>query len=111
MLKEKEDVSADVFTAHGGLFKVKGVAQQLLANTLNVPVSVSESAGEGGAWGMALLAAYSLKGNSLPLGEWLDKEVFKNVETFILQPEADKSNGFDKFFSLYKSGLPALNIL
>lgn len=109
MLKEKEGVSAEGFTAHGGLFKVKGVAQQLLANTLNVPISASESAGEGGAWGMALLAAYSLKGSSLPLGEWLDKEVFKNVETFILHPEEEKADGFDKFFSLYKSALPALD--
>jgi len=109
MLKEKEGVSAEGFTAHGGLFKVKGVAQQLLANTLNVPISASESAGEGGAWGMALLAAYSLIGSSLPLSKWLDKEVFKNVETFILHPEEEKADGFDKFFSLYKSGLSALN--
>lgn len=109
MLGEKEGVSADGFTAHGGLFKVKGVAQQLLANTLNVPICTSESAGEGGAWGMALLAAYSLNGNSLPLGQWLDEKVFKNVQTLILHPEANKADGFDKFFALYKSELPALN--
>ncbi len=109
MLKEKEGVSADGFTAHGGLFKVKGVAQQLLSNTLYVPISTSEAAGEGGAWGMALLAAYSLKGNSLPLGKWLDEEVFRNVETLVLHPETDKARGFDRFFSLYKSGLPALD--
>ena len=109
MLKENENISADGFTAHGGLFKVTGVAQQLLSNTLNTPISVSKTAGEGGAWGMALLAAYSLKGSSLPLSKWLDKEVFKNVETFILHPEEEKADGFDKFFSLYKSGLSALN--
>ena len=58
---------------------------------------------------MALLAAYSLKGSSLPLSKWLNTEVFKNVETFILHPEEEKADGFDKFFSLYKSRLSALN--
>ncbi|MBQ4545345.1 MAG: ATPase [Oscillospiraceae bacterium] len=109
MLEEKEKISADNFTAHGGLFKVEGVAQQLLANTLNVPVSISASAGEGGAWGMALLAAYSIAGRSRSLGQWLDECVFKNIKKTTLQPEKAKKEGYDSFFALYKEGLGMFN--
>ncbi len=109
MLQEKEAVTADGFTAHGGLFKVAGVAQQLLANTLNTPISVSATAGEGGAWGMALLAAFSVCGGGLSLSDWLDGKVFANIETSVLLPEKEKEEGFNRFFELYKSGLSALD--
>ena len=110
MLLEKEGVTAEGFTAHGGLFKVAGVAQQLLANTLGTPISVSETAGEGGAWGMALLAAYSVSSDSLPLADWLDNKVFAKMETSTLLPEKDKAEDFEHFFALYKSGLSALDV-
>ena len=61
ILTEKENVKVDKLLGHGGLFKTKGVGQQLMAGALNVPVAVMESAGEGGAWGIALLAAYMLR--------------------------------------------------
>lgn len=109
MLNEKEGVTADSFTAHGGLFKIAGVAQQLLANTLDTPVSVSEAAGEGGAWGMALLAAFSVSADGLALADWLDCKVFSKMEASTLLPEKDKADGFSHFFSLYKSGLSALD--
>ena len=109
MLLEKEGVTAEGFTAHGGLFKVAGVAQQLLANALGTPISVSETAGEGGAWGMALLAAFSVCSGGLSLSDWLDEKVFSKMEVSTLLPEEDKAEGFARFFGLYKSGLAALD--
>ncbi|MBQ9985052.1 MAG: ATPase [Oscillospiraceae bacterium] len=110
MLKEKEGITASNFCAHGGLFKVPGVAQQLLANAIDTEISVFETAGEGGAWGMALLAAYSVNETSLPLCEWLDKQVFKNTKKVVLMPEKNESEGFDNYFKLYKSGLQAIDM-
>ncbi len=109
ILTENEGVSADNFNAHGGLFKVKGVAQQFLANALNTAVSVSETAGEGGAWGMALLAAYMMNKETHTLGAWLDAEVFKTVNKETLMPEKEGVDGFQKYFELYKSGLSAFD--
>lgn len=109
ILVKNENVSADNFNAHGGLFKVKGVAQQLLANVLNTAISVSETAGEGGAWGMALLAAYMMEKGKQPLGDWLDANVFKLVEKEVSLPDCQAVDGFNKYFELYKSGLCANN--
>lgn len=109
MLSDKEDISADGFTAHGGLFKVPGVAQQLLANTLDTPISVLETAGEGGAWGMALLAAFSVSKSSLSLCDWLDENVFSKINSSTLFPETEKKEGFSQFFKLYKTGLSGID--
>ncbi|MBQ2743579.1 MAG: ATPase [Oscillospiraceae bacterium] len=109
MLKENENISANSFTAHGGLFKVAGVAQQLLANTLNTPVSVSETAGEGGAWGIALLAAYMIENSGASLADWLDRQVFAHADTKTLYPDTATQSEFDEFFSLYKAGLAAVD--
>lgn len=108
ILVKNENVSADCFNAHGGLFKVKGVAQQLLANALNTDISVSETSGEGGAWGMALLAAYMMKKEKYSLGDWLDIKVFENIEKDVLSPEFKSADGFNKYFELYKCGLRAI---
>ncbi len=107
ILVKNESVSADNFNAHGGLFKVKGVAQQLLADALNTAISVSETAGEGGAWGMALLAAYMKEKEKHSLGDWLDVNVFGMVEKEVLLPNCQAVDGFNKYFELYKSGLCA----
>ena len=104
ILVEKEEVSAEKFNAHGGLFKVKGVAQQLLANVINTDISVSETAGEGGAWGMALLAAYMLEKDKLSLGDWLEIKVFGSIKKETLSPESKSMSGFDKFYKLYREG-------
>ncbi|MBE6688539.1 MAG: ATPase [Ruminococcaceae bacterium] len=103
ILVENENISADCFNAHGGLFKVKGVAQQILANALNTAVSVSGTSGEGGAWGMALLAAYMIKSENHSLGDWLDAKVFGNIEKTVLLPDPKSVEGFNSFFELYKS--------
>lgn len=107
ILTENEAVSADNFNAHGGLFKVKGVAQQFLADVLQTNVSVSETAGEGGAWGMALLTAYMVNKGDCSLGEWLESSVFGNMEKQTVAPQKDSVCDFNKYFSLYKSGLSA----
>lgn len=107
ILSDKENITADSFNAHGGLFKVSGVAQQVLADALRVNVAVSESAGEGGAWGMALLAAYSVDGGGKPLADWLDGAVFGRVDTQTLAPTEAGMRGFDEYFKLYEKGLSA----
>lgn len=105
ILFEKEQAAAEQFTGHGGLFKVEGAAQQILADALDTPVSVMKTAGEGGAWGMALLAAYmnGNKGKKLP--EWLESEVFGGMEKTTLKPDPDGTKGFGEFMERYKSGL------
>ena len=111
ILSDKENITADSFNAHGGLFKVRGVAQQVLADALKVNVTVSESAGEGGAFGMALLAAYSADGNGMAPDEWLDTCVFASVSTETLEPTCDGVRGFDEYFKLYERGLGAQKML
>ena len=107
ILFENEKVSVKKITGHGGLFKVEGVAQQFLADGLGSSVSVMKTAGEGGAWGMAVLAAYAAFGNGRPLPEFLDKEVFASMESSTVQPDEKGSAGFAKFIENYKKGLSA----
>jgi len=105
ILFEKENAIADKFTGHGGLFKVENAAQQILADGLNADVSVMKTAGEGGAWGMALLAAYSVCGENLTLSEFLDRKVFSGMESRTLSPDAAGVNDFGRFITEYKNGL------
>ena len=107
ILFEKEKVTADQFTGHGGLFKTKGVAQQYLANALKTPISVMKTAGEGGSWGMALLAAYMVCGKDSSLSEWLANEVFTNMESGVLNPDDKASKGFAAYMARYNAGLAA----
>ena len=107
ILFEKEQVSVEKITGHGGLFKTKGVAQQFLADGLGCAVSVMKTAGEGGAWGMALLAAYTVCGGGKSLSEFLDSEVFVGMESTTLQPEKNGAEGFARFMENYKRGLAA----
>ena len=105
ILTKNENVTAENFNAHGGLFKVRGVSQQILADALNTPVSVSETAGEGGAWGMALLAAYLIDKGEKSLDEWLEEKVFSSMNKETLLPDPNGVKGFEAFYSEYKSGL------
>ncbi len=107
VLFDEEKVGADEFLAHGGLFKTKGIAQQILADALRTPVSVMSTAGEGGAWGMALLAGYMINGQGKSLGQWLMSEVFSKMEILTLKPNQDGSQGFESFLQDYKDGLCA----
>ncbi|MCM1382183.1 MAG: FGGY-family carbohydrate kinase, partial [Muribaculaceae bacterium] len=105
ILFEKEKVSAEQFTGHGGIFKVPGVAQQFLADGLNTPVAVMKTAGEGGAWGMALLAAYAVCGNGKTLAEWLESEVFGGMEKAVAVPDEKGAEGFAQYINRYRDGL------
>lgn len=107
ILFEKEHVSAEQFTGHGGLFKVEGVAQQYLADALRTAVSVMKTAGEGGSWGMALLAAYAVCGKGRNLSDWLAGKVFAGMEKRTIQPDASGSKGFADYMKRYNTGLPA----
>ena len=107
ILFEKEGVAAEQFTGHGGLFKVEGVAQQFLADALDTPVSVMKTAGEGGSWGMALLAAYMLGSDGLSLPDWLEQKVFAGMEKKTVSPDENGVRGFGEYMKRYKAGLPA----
>ena len=106
ILFENENISVELIKAHGGLFKVKSVAQQILANALNTNVSVMETAGEGGAWGMALLAAFMMSDDD-SLGKWLSDSVFANMNTEAVAPTEDGVKGFSEYIKRYKAGLGA----
>ena len=111
LLFENEHVTADKFFGHGGLFKCEGVAQQILADAFNTPISVMKTAGEGGAWGMALLAAYMMKKDGKSLPDFLDDCVFGGMDVKTLAPTEDGKTGFAKYIENYKEGIrTALNV-
>lgn len=100
-----EGVGIDTMFAHGGLFKTKGVAQRFLAAAMKTPVSVGDLAAEGGAWGMALLAAY--RGvTELSLSQWLSQGAFRNADVETIAPSPADMAGFDSFMERYRAGLP-----
>ncbi len=102
----KEKVKVDRITGHGGLFKSTTAGQRVLAAALNSAISVMETAGEGGAWGMALLGAYMVNGgNGLSLADYLDEKVFKGNAGVRVEPSAQDVEGFDKYIESYKSSL------
>ena len=111
MLSEKEGIKPDLISAHGGLFKIPGVAQQILADALDTPVSVTETAAEGGAYGMALLAAYMVEGGENTLPAWLDKAVFSSVKTKTLIPEKNGVEGYKRYMKNYEKGLEAVKAI
>jgi sugar (pentulose or hexulose) kinase len=106
ILTENEQVAIDSILAHGGLFKTPVVGQKALAAALNVPISVMSTAGEGGAWGMALLASYMTnKGQGENLADFLEQKVFKDVEGQEITPDAKDVEGFQTFIKRYQAGL------
>lgn len=108
ILTEKEHVSVDTLMGHGGLFKTKGVAQRLMAGALNVPVSCMETAGEGGPWGMALLAAYRAnRAEGETLEAYLADRVFAGAAGETIAPDAADAAGFASFIEQYQKGLAA----
>lgn len=107
ILLKNEDVKIDKIYGHGGLFKTKGVGQGILAAALNSPVSVMETAGEGGAWGIALLASYMVnKADGETLDQFLADKVFGGSAGSEMQPNPADVAGFDAFIERYKAGLP-----
>lgn len=105
ILFKDEHVAVDRITGHGGLFKTPGVGQRILAAALNSPISVMETAGEGGAWGIALLAAYMMNNNQESLADYLDNRVFAGNKGVELTPTAEEVAGFDTYIEAYKAGL------
>ena len=105
ILLKEEKVAIDRITGHGGLFKTKGVGQSILAAACNTPIAVMETAGEGGAWGMAILANYMISGEKLPLDVYLEQEVFADAACEIEEPKEEMVAGFETFMENYKAGL------
>ena len=105
---QQENVRIDSLLGHGGYFKAAGAGQKALAAALETPVSVMETAGEGGPWGMALLAAYMLKrqGNE-SLDSYLSEKVFANSKSSTITPAPDDCQGFKEYMKLYKTCLAA----
>ena len=106
ILVKEEGVEMDSMVAQGGLFKTQGVAQQVLADTLSIPITIMETAGDGGPWGMAVLAVFARwaeKGESL--ADFLDKQVFGEVKSSTLSPKADGVRGCQQFIDRYQAGL------
>ena len=106
ILLGEEKVELDKLLAHGGLFKAPIVGQRFLASALNVPVAVMESAGEGGAWGIALLAAYTARQDrSQTLAQFLDEQVFSKFASSVMQPDKADSEGFAKYMRTFRAAL------
>ncbi|MGP9582353.1 xylulokinase [Brachybacterium sp. AOP35-5H-19] len=108
-LLKDEGVQLDVMYAHGGIFRTAGVAQQVLADALATPVAVGDSAGEGGAWGMALLAAHSARGRGGAqdsLGSFLAEQIFASQQLTTLRPDEAGMAGHARWLSAYRAALP-----
>lgn len=109
VLTRDEGVALDKIYAHGGIFKTKGVCQDFLAAAINTPVSVLETAGEGGAWGMAVLAQYC--GRAEKLEEYLSGTVFAGAEETLALPEDNCVKAFDEYTENFKKLLAAERVL
>jgi sugar (pentulose or hexulose) kinase len=108
MLAREENVESDTLLGHGGYFKTAGVGQQILADALNVPISTMETAGEGGPWGMALLAAYmGKKAPGQSLEDYLAEQVFASAKSVTVQPDPAGVAGFERYMQRYEASLAA----
>ncbi len=99
-----EKVKLDSMTGHGGFFKVPIVGQKIMAAALGVPISVMATAGEGGPWGMAILASYMKNNRGEGLADYLSERVFNNAERSTAEPDPADMAGFEKFIERYKAG-------
>ncbi|WP_394523181.1 xylulokinase [Lacrimispora sp. JR3] len=102
----EEGVKLDVLLGHGGLFKTKEAGQKIMAAAMKVPVAVMETAGEGGAWGAALLASYMIRREEgETLDHYLAKKVFAGETGTLVEPDPEDETGFEIFMERYKNGL------
>ena len=97
----KENVKIDSLTAHGGLFKTKGVCQKYIAAMCNAPITCMETASEGGPYGMALLAAFLFSGKE-SLERFLNESIFIDVTSTTIAPDEKIAEGFNKYIQEYK---------
>ncbi len=106
ILLKEENVAIDSILGHGGFFKTEGVGQKILAGAINAPVSVMETAGEGGPWGMALLASYMIdKEDGESLEAFLSEKVFAGSKGVTVEPDPEDVKGFETFIERYKKGI------
>lgn len=107
ILFNEEKIKVDRITGHGGLFRTKGVGQRILAAAINSPISVMETAGEGGAWGIALLGSYLVNNEKKQsLTDFLDESVFVGDAGIEVSPTPEDVAGFNAYIENYKAGLP-----
>ena len=104
ILKE-ENIMIDSVCGHGGFFKTKEVGQRAMAAAVNAPVSVMENAGEGGAWGISVLAAYTLEKDKKNLADYLGKKVFIHSKKYVINPKKEDLDDFNDFVIRYKKAL------
>lgn len=102
-----EGVGVQRMFAHGGLFRTAGVAQRFLAGALDAPVVLNRAAPEGGAWGMAVLAAYLQHARTVDLAGYLQSQVFADTPTEVVKPRREDVTGFAAFLDTYRAGLAA----
>lgn len=102
-----EGVALDRMFAHGGMFRTAGVAQRFLAGALGAPVAVDATASEGGAWGIAVLAAYRIAGGDAALGDYLTDTVFASADVRVVDPDPADVAGYAAFLDRYAAGLDA----
>ena len=107
-IMKREQVAIDEVYGHGGLFKTEGVGQNLLAAAIHAPVTVMETAGEGGAWGIALLAEYTLlRGSGESLEDYLRDHVFAGMKKLTVSPDPEDEAGFDRYMEQFMRCIPA----
>lgn len=107
ILLNEEKVPIDKMYGHGGFFKTKEVGQRIMAAAMHAPVSVMETAGEGGAWGIAVLALYSaLKAENQSLPDYLNNVIFKDDEGITITPDKADIEGFDEYMKRYVAAFP-----
>ncbi|MCR5217846.1 FGGY-family carbohydrate kinase [Treponema sp.] len=102
-----EKVPLERLTCHGGYFKTEGVGLPFMAAAMHTPVSAMSTAGEGGPWGMAVLAAYTINGKGESLSSYLESKVFASAKVETVKPDAADVEGFNVFLENYKKGLAA----
>jgi len=102
---DKEGAKIDELVAHGGMFRTRGVAQRFLAAALGVPVALGNTAGEGGAWGIAVLASFLGAGEERDLPTYLAEHVFAGAAVEVTEPDAHDVAGFGAYLERYVAGL------
>ena len=106
ILFKDEKVGLDRITGHGGFFKTPVAGQRIMAAAMNTPVTVMENAGEGGAWGMALLGLYMIHNKEYnSLGDFLHNRIFADVRSTVISPVAEDVRDFDDYMDRYKTTL------
>lgn len=107
LLAAEEGISVDRLFAHGGIFTTPGVAQKILADVLKVEIAVGDTASEGGAWGIAVLAQYRAAGDGMSLTEYLDSRVFADAQVSVVAPDPADAQAFESYLQRYVALLPA----